>query len=32
MDRLNVDGGAITLAHPYGVSGQRLTGRVLRAR
>ena len=25
MDRLNVNGGAIALGHPYGVSGQRLT-------
>jgi acetyl-CoA C-acetyltransferase len=25
-DRLNVDGGAIAVGHPYGVSGQRLTG------
>lgn len=25
-DRLNVNGGAIALGHPYGVSGQRLTG------
>jgi acetyl-CoA C-acetyltransferase len=29
MDRLNVDGGAIALGHPYGVSGQRLTGHAL---
>ena len=28
-DRLNVDGGAIALGHPYGVSGQRLTGHAL---
>ena len=26
MDRLNVNGGAIAVGHPYGVSGQRLTG------
>ena len=26
MDRLNVDGGAIAVGHPYGVSGARLTG------
>ena len=25
-DRLNVNGGAIAVGHPYGVSGQRLTG------
>ena len=29
MDRLNVDGGAIAVGHPYGVSGQRLTGHAL---
>ncbi|RZT91415.1 acetyl-CoA C-acyltransferase [Rivibacter subsaxonicus] len=29
MDRLNVNGGAIALGHPYGVSGQRLTGHAL---
>jgi len=29
MDRLNVDGGAIALGHPYGMSGQRLTGHAL---
>ena len=28
-DRLNVNGGAIALGHPYGVSGQRLTGHAL---
>ena len=28
-DLLNVDGGAIALGHPYGVSGQRLTGHAL---
>jgi len=28
-DRLNVDGGAIAVGHPYGVSGQRLTGHLL---
>ncbi|MFL9668845.1 acetyl-CoA C-acyltransferase [Variovorax sp. AB1(2024)] len=28
-DRLNVDGGAIAVGHPYGVSGQRLTGHAL---
>ena len=26
---LNVDGGAIAVGHPYGVSGQRLTGHAL---
>ena len=26
MDRLNVNGGAIAVGHPYGMSGQRLTG------
>jgi len=28
-DRLNVNGGAIAVGHPYGVSGQRLTGHLL---
>ena len=28
-DRLNVNGGAIAVGHPYGVSGSRLTGHVL---
>ena len=28
-DRLNVNGGAIALGHPYGVSGARLTGHAL---
>jgi acetyl-CoA C-acetyltransferase len=28
-DRLNVNGGAIAVGHPYGVSGQRLTGHSL---
>jgi len=27
--RLNVNGGAIAVGHPYGVSGQRLTGHAL---
>lgn len=30
-DRLNVDGGAIAIGHPYGVSGQRLVGHALLA-
>ena len=30
-DRLNVDGGAIALGHPYGMSGQRLVGHALLA-
>ena len=29
MDRLNVNGGAIALGHPYGVSGARLVGHAL---
>jgi len=29
MARLNVNGGAIAVGHPYGVSGQRLTGHAL---
>jgi len=29
VDRLNVNGGAIAVGHPYGVSGQRLTGHAL---
>lgn len=28
-ERLNVNGGAIALGHPYGISGQRLTGHAL---
>jgi acetyl-CoA C-acetyltransferase len=28
-EKLNVDGGAIAVGHPYGVSGQRLTGHLL---
>ena len=28
-DRLNVDGGAIALGHPFGVTGARLAGHVL---
>lgn len=30
-DRLNVDGGAIAIGHPYGMSGQRLVGHALLA-
>ncbi len=29
VDRLNVNGGAIAVGHPYGVTGQRLTGHAL---
>lgn len=29
MDRLNVDGGAISIGHPYGMTGSRLAGHVL---
>ena len=29
MDQLNVNGGAIAVGHPYGVTGQRLTGHAL---
>ncbi len=29
MDKLNVNGGAIALGHPYGMSGARLTGHAL---
>jgi len=28
-DRLNVDGGAIAIGHPYGVSGARMVGHAL---
>jgi acetyl-CoA C-acetyltransferase len=28
-ERLNVDGGAISIGHPYGMSGSRLTGHAL---
>ncbi|WP_298960690.1 acetyl-CoA C-acyltransferase [uncultured Methylobacterium sp.] len=28
-DRLNVDGGAIAIGHPYGMSGARMTGHIL---
>jgi acetyl-CoA C-acetyltransferase len=29
MERLNVDGGAVSIGHPYGMSGARLTGHAL---
>jgi acetyl-CoA C-acetyltransferase len=29
QDRLNVDGGAISIGHPYGMSGARLVGHAL---
>jgi acetyl-CoA C-acetyltransferase len=29
MDRLNVSGGAISIGHPYGMSGARMAGHVL---
>ncbi len=29
MDRLNVDGGSISIGHPYGMTGARLTGHAL---
>jgi acetyl-CoA C-acetyltransferase len=28
-DKLNVNGGSIALGHPYGMTGARLTGRIL---
>ena len=28
-DKLNVDGGAISIGHPYGMSGARMTGHAL---
>ena len=29
MERLNVDGGSISIGHPYGMSGARLVGHAL---
>ena len=29
MEKLNVDGGAIAIGHPYGMSGARMTGHAL---
>ena len=29
MERLNVDGGSISIGHPYGMTGARLTGHAL---
>ena len=29
MERLNVDGGSISIGHPYGMSGARMTGHIL---
>ena len=29
MDRLNVNGGAISISHPYGMSGARMVGHAL---
>ncbi len=29
MDKLNVDGGAVAIGHPYGMSGARMTGHAL---
>jgi acetyl-CoA acetyltransferase len=28
-DRMNVDGGSISIGHPYGMSGARMTGHLL---
>ena len=30
MDKLNVDGGSIAIGHPYGMTGSRLTGHIVR--
>jgi acetyl-CoA C-acetyltransferase len=29
QDKLNVDGGAISIGHPYGMSGARMMGHIL---
>jgi acetyl-CoA C-acetyltransferase len=29
QEKLNVDGGAISIGHPYGMSGARMTGHIL---
>ena len=29
-DRMNVDGGSISIGHPYGMTGSRMTGQLLR--
>ena len=29
QDKLNVDGGAISIGHPYGMSGARMVGHIL---
>jgi acetyl-CoA acetyltransferase len=29
MERLNVNGGAISIGHPFGMSGARMTGQAL---
>src|SRR5436305_9921771 len=29
MDKLNVDGGSISIGHPFGMSGSRMTGHIL---
>ena len=30
MDKLNVDGGSISIGNPYGMTGSRLTGHIVR--
>ena len=32
QDKLNVDGGSISIGHPYGMSGARMTGHLLHRR